>query len=58
MKSIGCRASRFICLLFACFVMSYNMMGQDVAVKTNLLSDGFLNINLGAEMMLSSKMEP
>ncbi|MCD8388411.1 MAG: DUF3575 domain-containing protein [Bacteroidales bacterium] len=35
--------------------MSYNMMGQDVAVKTNLLSDGFLNINLGAEMMLSSK---
>lgn len=46
-----------IVLLLAIIVagMSQTIKGQDVALKTNLLSDGFLNPNLGVEFGLNPK---
>lgn len=45
-----------IIILIAMFViMAQDMCAQGFALKTNLLSDGFLNINLGAEVGLAKR---
>lgn len=46
---------RALFFLFILLGMSTIAKAQDFALKTNLLSDGFLNINLGAEVALSPK---
>jgi len=42
-------------LAFAVFGVALNVRAQDVALKTNLLADGFLNPNLGIEIGLAPK---
>ena len=51
------RIMRRIILLwtFTIFGITNCVMAQDVAVKTNLLSDAFMNINLGMEVGLAPK---
>ncbi len=50
------RKTVFLSIILAFFIGSFSMIkAQDVAVKTNLVSDGLLNINLGAEIGLAPK---
>ncbi len=44
-----------ILLIVLCAAMAQGMKAQEVAVKTNLLSDAFLNVNVGAEVGLAPK---
>ncbi|MCD8297093.1 MAG: DUF3575 domain-containing protein [Prevotella sp.] len=49
------KKKRIILLLVLPLVLAQGMRAQDFALKTNLLSDVFLNVNLGAEVGLSPK---
>ncbi len=46
---------RIILLLFLSVLTVQGIRAQEFALKTNLLSDGFLNVNLGAEVGLAPK---
>lgn len=41
--------------IFVTWGMSHAIMAQEVAVKTNLLSDAFMNVNLGMEVGLAPR---
>ena len=44
-----------IFLLLCASLWGWNVRGQSVALKTNVLSDAFMNINLGVETGLAPK---
>lgn len=46
---------RIFIALFFCLLFVPSAKGQDVALKTNVLSDAFLNVNFGGEVGLAPK---
>ncbi|MCD8291318.1 MAG: DUF3575 domain-containing protein [Prevotella sp.] len=51
----GITKKRLLLLLCLYVSMCQSMSAQEFAVKTNLLSDGFMNVNIGAEVGLAPK---
>ena len=46
---------KFIFLLFALLASTHTMKAQEVALKTNLVYDALLTVNLGAEVQLAPR---
>ncbi len=46
---------KFIFLLFALLASTHTMKAQEIALKTNLVYDALLTVNLGAEVQLAPR---